>query len=191
MSPKPSFKVTACALAGALSLLLNQVALGEETEPGPDSPESPTQENPAPAPQATEASHGSEMPAPPAWAQPSNWMSYDEMKTMMSGQGVRLPPMPLPDQEILPPPIQPFMTGPDPEDQKRLFDIFEAMTPQQQEACFAVARWQSSHMPPQIQMPPGYGYQQGTPFPQQGAAFPPAYQTHPIQSFPPAMPHRQ
>jgi len=113
-------------------------------------------------------------------------MSYDEMQQMMRGQGVELPPMPSPDQEIQPTPMSPFMAGPGPEEQKRLFDIFEAMTPEQQEACFAVARWQSSPMmPPQMpmQMPPSYGYQQG-------ASFPPAYQMPPGQTFPSAMPRQ-
>ena len=123
-------------------------------------------------------------------------MSYGEMQDMMRAQGVDLPPMPSPSDEILPPPVPPFMGGANPDEQKRLFDIFETMTPEQQEACFAVARWQSpSQMPPQMPirmpMPPGYRYQHGAPFTQQGASFPPAYRQPPGQSFPAAMPPRQ
>jgi hypothetical protein len=61
-----------------------------------------------------------------------------------------------------------------PEEQKRIFDIIENMTPEQQQACFALSRWHTPRMPrrmphaysrpPMPQYPPGYVPRYGQPY---------------------------
>lgn len=60
------------------------------------------------------------------------------------------------------------------EEQKRMFDIIQAMTPEQQQACFALSRWQSASMRPPMpprgpMMQPGRAYGPGPGYGAQGA----------------------
>lgn len=127
------------------------------------------------------------LPAPP-WPQEPRWLSYDEMRELMSKQGISMPPAPdfraqsaseidaeAPAGAQTPTPRA--GAGPlGPEALKAYFDVIEQMSPAQQEACFAVARWQAgvlaSHpMPPPAPLIPG-------------ALFPPESALQPGQPFP-------
>ncbi|MEA3276043.1 MAG: hypothetical protein U9Q81_12270 [Pseudomonadota bacterium] len=132
---------------------------------------------------AQATSHGLDMPAAPPWAAAPKWLSYDEMQEVMKIHGVEMPPPPYPAREIKQPPSSPPMPAGSPEEQKRIFDIVEQMTPEQQDACFAFSRWQAAAMmqpptPPAFARPPVYGY-------------PPAHGPHPGQPFRGMMSPRQ
>jgi hypothetical protein len=114
------------------------------------------------------ASQGFEMPPAPPWTDGPQWLSYEEMQELMKAQGVDLPVAPDPDKALAQPPMPaPPLGVAGPDEQKRIFDIIAEMTPEQQEACFAISRW---HRPPGTpqQMPPHYS-------PPRMPHYPPAY----------------
>lgn len=127
------------------------------------------------------------LPAPP-WPQEPRWLSYDEMRELMRKQGITMPPAPDFESQSATAteggapaaaqgPRPPAGTSPiGPEALRAYFGVIEQMSPQQQEACFAVARWQAGVMasPP---MPPAALLVPGGPFPpepalQSGQPFP-------------------
>lgn len=120
-------------------------------------------------------SHGFEMPPAPPWTDGPQWLSFDEMQQRMTAQGVKLePPTPgaTPATRSMPTPATGSLTNA--EDQKGIFDTIEQMTPEEQQACFAMSRWHARRMPrwappvysPQRmpQYPPGYIPRYGQPY---------------------------
>jgi len=119
------------------------------------------------------------LPAPP-WPQEPRWLSYEEMRELMRKQGVIMPPAPdfesqpqagaeVPAPAAAQSTSSPTAVDPQgPEALRTYFGIIEQMSPQQQEACFAVARWQAEVMasPP---MPPAALLVPGGPFPPESA----------------------
>ena len=115
---------------------------------------------------------GFEIPSAPPWTEGPQWLSFEEMQKQMKAQGITLePPVP----SAAPAPTQtPTMGQAGPEEQKRIFDTIEKMTPAQQQACFAVSRWHTPRMPrrmppayfsqPMPQYPPGYLPRYGQPY---------------------------
>jgi hypothetical protein len=94
------------------------------------------------------------------------------MRAEMKNRGIDMPPLPrqeggpgLPEPPSMAYPMLPpaAMTPTDPEELKRVFDAIEAMTTEQQEACFSLSRWYASGVihPPKRGRPmgpqPGYG----------------------------------
>jgi len=119
-------------------------------------------------------SHGFEMPPTPPWSEGPQWLSFDEMQERMKAQGVKLEP-PIPGAMPATPPMPTPPMGPtSAEDQKGIFDTIEQMTPEQQEACFAMSRWHARRMPrrtPSVysrqrmpHYPPGYIPRYGQPY---------------------------
>jgi hypothetical protein len=126
------------------------------------------------------AAQGIEIPEPPAPPEPPKWMSYEEMQAMMRDQGVDLPPLPaLPELPRAPAEMPPMpMGGLSPAEGKHVLDIISAMTPEQQDACFALSRWHAASRMPPPPAPmgfqgrpygPGYGPAQGVPYPPMAA----------------------
>lgn len=119
-----------------------------------------------------------EMPVPP---EPPKWMSYEEMQAMMKRRGVDIPPKPELADAPPQPPAMPAMppAGASAEEHKRMFDIIEAMTPEQQQACFALSRWQAAAaarppMPPRgPMMRPGHFQGPGPAYGPMGRDYPP------------------
>lgn len=118
------------------------------------------------------AGRGFEMPSAPPWTEGPQWLSFEEMQEQMKAQGITIEP-PAPSAAPTPPHTPPVSQG-GPEEQKRIFDIIEKMTPEQQQACFAVSRWHTPRMPhriphaysrpPMPQYPPGYVPRYGQPY---------------------------
>ena len=127
------------------------------------------------------AARGVELPEAPQPPASPKWMSYEEMQAMMKRQGVELPPMPeLADAPPQAPPMPPMPPmGVVAEEQKRMFDIIEAMTPEQQQACFALSRWQAAanRRPPMRprgpMMGPGHIHGSGPAYGPMGRGYPP------------------
>jgi len=118
------------------------------------------------------AAHGMELPEIPAPSKPIGWLSYEEMQARMKRQGVEMAPLPALPSELEQPPVLPIAPPPAMDimranDQKSLFEVLEAMTPEQQEACFAF----SSLYGPARMRPPVRSPMQGRPMmPQRGFA---------------------
>ena len=125
---------------------------------------------------------GIEIPEPPSPPEAPRWLSYEEMRAEMKRRGIDIAPRPQVPSAPRPPqqpassvpktaaPAAPpaVMGGMSAEEQKRVFDVIEAMTPEQQQACFALSRWQRSalmHRPtpsPMHGRPMGQGKGYGT-----------------------------
>lgn len=180
----------------ALALLLQQPVLAEDAAPATDTTAAPPAEQPAAAPvqhpaqaaraameerraahmaeldkgyaelQEQAASRGFEMPQAPPWTEGPQWLSFEEMQERMKAQGISMEP-PAPSAAPTPPSMPtPPMGQASREEQKRIFDIIEKMTPEQQHACFAMSRWHTPKMP--NPMPPAY-------IPQRMPQYPPGY----------------
>jgi hypothetical protein len=131
------------------------------------------------------AAQGIDIPPPPAPPEPPQWLSYEEMQAMMKAQGIELPPLGAMDQ---PPeagaemPLMPPMPmgGMGPEEMQRVLDVIAAMTPEQQDACFAFSRWQAGAVMPRPRPPMGYGQRAVAPGygPSRGPAYPPMRMPH-------------
>ena len=180
----------------ALALLLQQPVLAEDavpvtgatTAPPAEQPSAALAQHPAQAARAameerraahmaelekhyTElreqaASRGFEMPPAPPWTEGPQWLTLEEMQARMKAQGISMEP-PAPSTAPTPPPMPtPPMGQASPDEQKRIFDTIEKMTPEQQQACFAISRWHTPRVP--NRMPPAYT-------PQRMPQYPPGY----------------
>jgi hypothetical protein len=93
-------------------------------------------------------------------------MSYEEMQAMMRRQGVDLPPLaPTAARSQgtaeTPPGLSLAALGNmSSEEVKRVFDVIGAMTPAQQDACFALSRWQAAVAPSALALQPPLGFPQ-------------------------------
>ncbi len=128
----------------------------------------PAQPAAAPAQPATVAAEtGTGIPLLPALPDAPAWLSYDQMQDRMKRFGVKMPAiaeipflsgMPAPPapttESVMAPPL-PMGHRMSPDEQRRIFDVVEAMTPEQQEACFAMSRWHApTRMKPRMMRGP-------------------------------------
>jgi len=124
---------------------------------------------------AEAARYGFEMPSATPWSAGPQWFSYEEMQEFMKAHGIEMPAAPSSDTEIQPPPMpEPSMAVRMAEEQKRMLEIYEQMTPEEKEACSVLSRRYGARMqrrmhplysrPPMPQYPQGYGSGFGQPY---------------------------
>jgi hypothetical protein len=104
------------------------------------------------------AAQGIEIPEVPAPPEPPRWLSYEEMQAEMKSRGIEMQPLPQSPSAAAAEPVPQRMPFPrigamSADEHKRVFDIIEAMTPEQQQACFAISSW---HVPGATMPPPVY-----------------------------------